>query len=544
MTSDQHLQAPGFAAIESILFANGWASQAQIDRVKQFATDPRHLMRILSEQNILTPESITTLDGILHQQGQLPNFTILRKLGAGGMGTVYLAKHLASGGEVALKVISTRLADDSEFLSRFHRETKALVGLRHSHLCNVIESGTQGSTHYLAMEYVAGPSLSSLLKEYRALPEQYVLTLLRQLADCLGYVYGAAGLVHRDIKPENVLIQRTTSGTLFPLDDHAKLIDFGLVKSANDDEHLTQTGMTIGTPLYMSPEQVRGEKLDCRSDIYGLGASVYHLLTGSPPFRGSSPGAIMSAHLTDPVPDPGEAVPSLCAATRRLVMTAMVKDSGRRYLTFDAFIKACDEALEELREKSGSSIRLLRKPLIIAKKPTRKTGTDRVEHAADACLALPVISPGAPSAPSAPTTVGLPGSSALSDRIQRKHAERNKGDSQRIARAAPGPGEAKRRGDSQRLVRTAAADARASGAELRAPSPMANRVNDGGPPTSGERLGVKPAAASARLQPVGDSAVFSEDPAGTRGTGIIPWIILAGAIVIALAIAWYTVASG
>ena len=522
MTSERQQVAHEFSAIEAVLLANGWASQAQIERVRSLVSGGNGLLRILVEQNIIQPETVVAAEAILHQQANLPNFTILRKLGAGGMGTVFLAVHLASGQQCALKVISMRLAGDSEFLNRFHRETKALIGLRHPNLANILESGTEGQTHYLAMENVSGPSLASLLKEFRALPEQYVLTMIRQLAECLAYVYRTAGLVHRDIKPENVLIERTASGPeLFPLDDQAKLIDFGLVKSANDDEHLTQTGMTIGTPLYMSPEQVRGEKLDCRSDIYGLGATTYHLLTGTPPFRGSSPGAIMSAHLTDPVPDPGESVPSLCPTTRRLVMTAMIKDGERRYLNFEAFIKACDEAIEELAQKTGSSIRLLRKPLVITKKPTKRPGTDRIDGtpAPDVKVALPSI-----TAPPPP-----PVSQATSDRIQRKHAERRQNDSQRYAKSGlpvvaqrpanrdPGaaPGAVTNeliKVQTEKILRQ-----RHEAAGAPAPVPM--------PPTaegSGER-----------------SAVYSEDARASPGTGFVPWLILGGAVLIAAGlVAW------
>ena len=515
MTSGQQHQPHGFAAIEAVLIANGWVSQAQIDRVRPLASDPSRLLRTLVEQNIIQPENVVAVEGILHQQGQLPNFTILRKLGAGGMGTVFLATHLASGQQCALKVISMRLADDREFLNRFHRETNALVGLRHPNLANVIESGTQGTTHYLAMEHVSGPNLASLLKEFRALPEHYVLTLVKQLAECLAYVYGSAGLVHRDIKPENVLIQRSATGPeLFPLDDQAKLIDFGLVKAANDDEHLTQTGMTIGTPLYMSPEQVRGDKLDCRSDIYGLGATIYHLLTGAPPFRGSSPGAIMSAHLTDPVPDPGDSVPSLCAATRRMAMTAMIKDADRRYLTWEAFIKACDEAIEELREKSGSSIRLLRKPLVIAKKSRGRPGTDRIEgQTTDARIGLPVIESPPPPPP--------PPSLATSDRIQRKHAERRQGqvDSQRFTKpgALPQPSGA------------------ATGALIKVQTDKLLRQR--------QEAAAAPVITPTMVPSDERSAVYSEDAGASPGTGIIPWLILGSAVLIAGAIVAYHLTS-
>jgi serine/threonine-protein kinase PpkA len=235
------------------------------------------------------------------------------------------------------------------------------------------------------MEFIDGPSLMSLLKDYRVLPEAYALRIVRQVAEGLAHVWDTAHLVHRDIKPENILVIRNRSGggDLFPADDAAKLIDFGLVKSDEKDDRLTQTGMTIGTPLYMSPEQVRGEPLDCRSDIYGLGATLYHLLTGFTPFTGTSPGSIMSAHLTEPVPDPGGRVPSLHRQTRDLVMMAMAKDPGKRFLTFDGLVKAIDEALMECGSKGNGTLRLLRKPLVLNKPQAAgkaKPDSDRIAN--------------------------------------------------------------------------------------------------------------------------------------------------------------------
>jgi serine/threonine-protein kinase len=539
------------AAVMGIILANGWASQAQLDRLKGVATESKQLIRALIEQNIMPVDAAGQLDLLVQQQAQLPNFRLLKKLGAGGMGTVYLAEHLASGGQVALKVISSRLVGDTEFLNRFHRETKALVGLRHPHLANIIESGTQGTTHYLAMENVNGPSLAGMLKEYRALPEHYVLNLVHQLADALNYVYQKAGLVHRDIKPENVLVERVPNAQeLFPETDQAKLIDFGLVKTTNDDEHLTQTGMTIGTPLYMSPEQVRGEKLDCRSDIYGLGATTFHLLTGMPPFRGSSPGAIMSAHLTQPTPDPGTLVPGLSPQVRRLVMTAMAKGTEERYVTFDALMKACSECLEQAREKHGGSIKLLRKPLVIHNKKPALAGHDGA----------------APAAPVQPA----------SERIQRKHAEKKLVDvdlpdiagaahpaahasvreqaqgqpaasSQRAPAAAPArqPGTA----PSARVPASSGRGPAAKGAAGHQPSdgPAGGTATDALVRAHTDKIRGKrelPKTPPAPAPDLSHSAAFAEDPRDSAGTGLVPWLILGFAVIIAVAYGIWRVRGG
>ena len=372
----------------AVLIANNWATKPQLDHIRSLvinAKDPvpnagRSLLaQFLLDHRLLPRDQVSDLDAILKNQASLPQFQLQKKIGAGGMGTVFLAKHLESSVQVALKTINARLAEDKDFIERFHREARSLEQLRNEHIAQIIACGETDGTCWLAMEFIDGPSLMTLLKDHRVLPEAYALSIVRQIAIGLGHVWEKAALVHRDIKPENILVVRNRQGEeLFPLSDVAKLIDFGLVKSNNDDDRLTQTGMTIGTPLYMSPEQVRGEKLDCRSDIYGLGATLYHLLTGSTPFTGTSPGAIMSAHLTESVPDPGDRVPSLNKATRQLVQDAMAKSPDKRLSSFAAMVNACTEALEKLDHNSGASPKLLRKPLII-KQPSRRSG----EYSAD-----------------------------------------------------------------------------------------------------------------------------------------------------------------
>jgi serine/threonine-protein kinase len=346
-----------------------WFSEALATRasstVAQAVTAPGvRLARYLAENQVLTAEQSQELECVLDHQAHFPAFRLLRKLGAGGMGTVFLADRVEDGRRVALKTLNPRLADEGDFVSRFQREAQVLAGLQHPHVAQVVDSGGSSGHLFIALEFIDGPSLMAMLKDYRKLPEPYALRLIRQVADGLHHVWTASGLVHRDIKPENILVLRDRSGPdLFSDKDVAKLIDFGLVKpTSNDDERvrLTQTGMTIGTPLYMSPEQIRGETLDCRSDIYALGATLYHLLTGTVPFAGTSPGSIMSAHLTDPVPDPGVHVPELSAACRELVRTCLAKKSADRFQDHMAFARA----LDKVAAGGGSTtVRFLKKPL-------------------------------------------------------------------------------------------------------------------------------------------------------------------------------------
>ncbi len=370
-------------ALAHALVANGWSTESGIGRLRHDLGEaapllPMTLGRWLHEHRKLDHEQSTELDLLASHQAHFPEYRLLRKLGAGGMGTVYLALQLATIRTVAFKTINSRLAGEGDFVTRFHRETTSLVGIEHPNIAGVLASGESGGHCYLAMEYIQGLSLMDLLRHNRVLPEGYVLRAVAQIAEGLGHVWGKAGLIHRDIKPENILVVRgSPDGDLHAARDQAKLIDFGLVKSNREDDRLTQTGMTIGTPLYMSPEQIRGEALDGRSDIYGLGATVFHLVTGETPFTGSSPGAIMSAHLTEPVPDPLRIVPGLKPVTRKLVMMAMAKRAQDRFSTGEAFAAACQEAVREI-DGSTQRMRLLKKPLVV-KSPIRRPSEKSAE---------------------------------------------------------------------------------------------------------------------------------------------------------------------
>jgi len=479
-----------FESMAELVTLNGWANRAKLEAARTdlikhgkqaVLGDKRAMGRFLGERHILTSEQVTELDAIIHQQASFPTYQLLKKLGAGGMGTVFLAKQAGTDQILAIKTMISRLKEDPDFVDRFHRESKVLAGLSHPHIAKIIESGDSGNTCYMAMEYVEGPSLAGLLKEHQVLPERYVLHIARQIAEGLAYVYAEAELVHRDLKPENILISRSPLTTEpFAMDDDAKLIDFGLVKPMDDDQHLTQTGMTIGTPLYMSPEQIRGEHIDCRSDIYGLGATMYHLLTGTTPFVGTSPGAIMSAHLTQPVPDPAQRVPSLNPKTRELVMMAMAKHRDQRFLTFEAFIKAMTQALTALGERVGTSPKLLRKPMVL-KGPTRKPAPIQAGQPLDG---TPIAASGAPLADT-------------TDRIVNKFKLRGDGTGQA----------------SHDSTRAMLAPALSDHLKTITSTPQALDLPSEPVPRAGIR-----------------SKVFDEDPTDAVGTGMIPWLVLLAAI--------------
>jgi serine/threonine protein kinase len=208
----------------------------------------------------------------------LGDFRLIRKLGEGGMGQVYLAEQISLRRRVAVKLLRSDLAGQEVSLKRFRAEAKIVAQLNHPNIVQVYAFGESEGVHYMAMEYVDGRNLRDYLRRHGPAPVALVLHIVQQVALALQRA-SELGLVHRDIKPENILLTRR---------GEVKVADFGLSRMIQGEEaqRLTQTGTTLGTPLYMSPEQVEGRPLDCRSDIYSLGVTCYHLLAGRPPFEG------------------------------------------------------------------------------------------------------------------------------------------------------------------------------------------------------------------------------------------------------------------
>lgn len=253
---------------------------------------------------------------------QLGDFKILRKLGQGGMATVYLAEQVSLKREAAIKVMHDELLSDETHLKRFEREAKAAAGLTHPNIVQVYMTGDFEGTHYIAQEYVRGINLKEHLTRYAPPDISLILRIMRQVAAALNAA-SEKEIVHRDIKPENIMI--TTKKMI-------KVADFGLAQIAQSDErvNLTQVGVTMGTPLYMSPEQVNGKSLDQRSDIYSLGVTCYHLISGRPPFLGETALSIAVKHLNEPPPPLKDRRPDLPEALCDLVHRMMEKNPDDR----------------------------------------------------------------------------------------------------------------------------------------------------------------------------------------------------------------------
>ena len=249
-------------------------------------------------------------------------YEILGTLGQGGMGTVYHARDRILDRHVALKVLSDKVADDPQFVQRFTTEARAAASLNHPHIVQIYEFGETGGGHFLAMELIDGPSLKAELNLRGRFSESQTIALARQACEALAVAH-AAGVVHRDIKPDNIMFTR---------DGRFKLVDLGLAKRLSDDSGQTMTRQSMGTPHFISPEQIMGVgELDARADIYSLGATLYYLATGAVPFEGSSGPHIMSRHLNDPLPDPRLKAPDLGAPFCRVLGRMMAKSPDDRY---------------------------------------------------------------------------------------------------------------------------------------------------------------------------------------------------------------------
>lgn len=258
---------------------------------------------------------------------QLGDFRVLRRLGSGGMAEVFLAEQVSLKRQVALKILKPELVQESDdsHLKRFTQEATAAANLNHPHIVQVYAIGEHKGVHYIAQEYVPGLTLREWLRK-NGPPEPIVaIRILRQVALAL-QAAAEAGVVHRDIKPENVLL--TKKG-------EAKVADFGLAQLSQTSERvqLTQIGMTMGTPLYMSPEQVEGKALDHRSDLYSLGVTAYHLLAGTPPFRGETAVSVAVQHLNVTPEALHKVRPDLPVALCELVEKMMNKRPAHRYQT-------------------------------------------------------------------------------------------------------------------------------------------------------------------------------------------------------------------
>jgi len=292
---------------------------------------------------------------------RLGEFEIIQRLGQGGMGDVYKARQISLERFVALKTLQSSLTEDEDYIARFRQEARAAAVLSHPNLVQVISAGESEGLHWFAMEYVAGESARERLKRKGRLDPREAIAIAIHTATALDYGWRKAGLIHRDIKPENIFLS---------VDGEVKLGDLGLAKSALQTHGITTSGAAMGTPRYMSPEQAQAMKnVDLRADIYSLGCTLYHLLSGMPPYDDRSALAIIMKHANAPVPDLRTVWPECPAELAAVVAKMMQKQAAARPQSYEEVNADLRRAFETLSSASVPSVvAVTQKRAAVAKK--------------------------------------------------------------------------------------------------------------------------------------------------------------------------------
>jgi serine/threonine protein kinase len=328
--------------VGKVVVETGLATRTEIDFCREQqkqSSDPnqRSLGDLLVEHNFITVNQAKRIRQQLEDRKsqQIPGYQLLDKLGKGAMATVYKARQVSLDRIVAVKVLPKKQSDNAEFVDRFYKEGKAAARLGHNNIVQAIDVGsTPNNWHYFVMEYVEGKTLYDMMQEGHVFSEAEALDVTMQMAEALAHAH-ERGLIHRDVKPKNILL--TPQGV-------AKLADLGLARAMDDKQAAeSEAGKAYGTPYYISPEQIRGEvDIDYRADIYSLGATMYHLVTGRPPFDGETPSAVMHNHLKQPLVPADHVNTALSAGIGEIIDVAMAKNRDERY-------RRTEDMLEDLQ---------------------------------------------------------------------------------------------------------------------------------------------------------------------------------------------------
>jgi serine/threonine protein kinase len=307
-------------------FITGDELQECVGRLTSGSGAPGGLSDLLVKEDLLTERQLQRLRADLETDRasrHIPGYRIVKKLGAGAMATVYLAKQLSLDRPVAIKLLPRRFSSDTKFIERFYREGRAAAKFNDQNIVGAYDVGQAGDQHYFVMEYVDGETVHDRIAKAGRIPEAEAIGIVRQVASALVHAH-AQGFIHRDIKPKNIMIGST--GTV-------KLADLGLARAVSDREAAeAEAGKAYGTPYYISPEQIRGRTdIGPAADLYGLGATFYHMVTGRVPFSGKTPNEVMNRHLKSTLTPPDHVNPKLSAGTAQIIEMLLAKDPAERY---------------------------------------------------------------------------------------------------------------------------------------------------------------------------------------------------------------------
>jgi serine/threonine protein kinase len=331
------------ANLEKSILRRGLATPTEVEACKAHRTklavknkdSSLSLLEIMVDAKVLTRSQVIRLlqergDG--NRKFEIPGYQILDRLGKGSMGVVYKARQVSVDRVVAVKILLDSLAQNKEFIKRFEREAKIAAKLAHNNIVNAIDAGEVGGHFFFVMEYVEGLTIKDYIDKHKIFEEKEAVRIVMAVAEALKHA-SHRGLIHRDVKPENVILTR---------DGGVKLADLGLARLTDDEKWgLAEAGMAIGTPYYISPEQVRGQTdIDIRADIYSLGATLYHMVTGKVPYGGETPNEVMRKHVDARVQlvPPDHLNTRLSSGLGMVIETMLAKNREHRYSTPDDLI--------------------------------------------------------------------------------------------------------------------------------------------------------------------------------------------------------------
>ncbi|MHC5156734.1 MAG: serine/threonine protein kinase [Planctomycetota bacterium] len=296
--------------------------------------NPSTLEQLLLEKNFITTTQVGRLKNLIRESKdastQIPGYKILGKLGSGAMAVVYKAKQVSLDRTVAVKVLPKKFVQKSDYVERFYKEGRLAAKMNHNNIVQAIDVGEVGGLYYFVMEYVEGKTLYDDLSQGKIFSENEAIDLILQLASALGHAH-SLGLIHRDVKPKNIMINN---------DNVVKLADMGLARETSDMKAAKhEQGKAFGTPYYIAPEQIRGlVDIDGRADIYALGATLFHMVTGRVPYEASSPSEVMRKHLKEPLTPPDHINTALTAGISEVIEGMMAKDRNNRYRNMDELV--------------------------------------------------------------------------------------------------------------------------------------------------------------------------------------------------------------
>ncbi len=352
----------GKMALDQGLVSNEELRRCVEEAEARQAKNPTLLRDLLVERGFITKsQAHRVINSIKEARGstaahQIPGYLILGKLGAGAMAVVYKARQLSLDRIVAIKVLPKRFTENKEYVERFYKEGKAAGKLNHPNIVQAVDVGEAGGYHYFVMEYVEGKTLYDDIAAGKIYEELEAINVIIQVADALRHAH-SVGLIHRDVKPKNIMINK---------EGIVKLADMGLARQTTDFEAAKlEKGKAYGTPYYISPEQIRGEiDVDERADIYGLGATFYHLVTGRVPFMADDPMEVMRKHLKDELIPPDHINTSLSAGVCEVIEVMMAKNKKDRYSSVEELLvdlKAVRDGDHPLRAHTRMDVSSLEK---------------------------------------------------------------------------------------------------------------------------------------------------------------------------------------